>query len=156
MLEVDPCATAVDVNTAELPSTPCLIIQGDMMKPSGWLISIEGHVVPLSQSPAVQVESKKLPAASDTTPNESDSADHVGTQVPLSQSPAVQVESKKLPAASDTIPNESDSADHVGTQVPLSQSPAVQVESKKLPAASDTIPNESDSADHVGTQVTAK
>ncbi|KAK5862906.1 hypothetical protein PBY51_018256 [Eleginops maclovinus] len=45
MLEVDPCATAVDVNTAELPSTPCLIIQGDMMKPSGWLISIEGHVV---------------------------------------------------------------------------------------------------------------
>ncbi|RXN17613.1 reverse transcriptase SR3 [Labeo rohita] len=45
MLEVDPCATAVDVNTAELPSTPCLIIQGDMMKPSGWLLSIEGHVV---------------------------------------------------------------------------------------------------------------
>ncbi|XP_041800685.1 uncharacterized protein LOC121612009 [Chelmon rostratus] len=45
MLEVDPCATAVDVNTAELPSTPCLIVQGDMMKPSGWLISIEGHVV---------------------------------------------------------------------------------------------------------------
>ncbi|GAA6073764.1 uncharacterized protein LOC113086880 isoform X1 [Tachysurus ichikawai] len=45
MLEVDPCATAVDVNTAELPATPCLIIQGDMMKPSGWLISIEGHVV---------------------------------------------------------------------------------------------------------------
>ncbi|KAK5847874.1 hypothetical protein PBY51_016968 [Eleginops maclovinus] len=44
-LKVDPCATAVDVNTAELPSTPCLIIQGDMMKPSGWLISIEGHVV---------------------------------------------------------------------------------------------------------------
>ncbi|ROI15918.1 hypothetical protein DPX16_23248 [Anabarilius grahami] len=40
-----PCATAVDVNTAELPGTPCLIIQGDMMKPSGWLISIEGHVV---------------------------------------------------------------------------------------------------------------
>ncbi|KTG47255.1 hypothetical protein cypCar_00049142, partial [Cyprinus carpio] len=27
MLEVDPCATAVDVNTAELPGTPCLIIQ---------------------------------------------------------------------------------------------------------------------------------
>ncbi|KAK0142675.1 hypothetical protein N1851_019394 [Merluccius polli] len=45
MLEVDPCATAVDVSTAELPSTPCLIIQGDMMKPSGWLVSIEGHVV---------------------------------------------------------------------------------------------------------------
>ncbi|KAK7160649.1 hypothetical protein R3I93_008340 [Phoxinus phoxinus] len=45
MLEVDPCATAVDVNTEELPSSPCLIIQGDMMKPSGWLISIEGHVV---------------------------------------------------------------------------------------------------------------
>ncbi|XP_051991255.1 uncharacterized protein LOC127650096 [Xyrauchen texanus] len=43
--DFDPCATAVDVNTAELPSTPCLIIQGDMMKPSGWLISIEGHVV---------------------------------------------------------------------------------------------------------------
>ncbi|KAK9978878.1 hypothetical protein ABG768_020616 [Culter alburnus] len=38
MLEVDPCATAVDVNTAELPGTPCLIIQGN-------LISIEGHVV---------------------------------------------------------------------------------------------------------------
>ncbi|RXN33745.1 hypothetical protein ROHU_003391 [Labeo rohita] len=45
MFEVDPCATAVDVNTAELPSTPCLIIQGDMMKPSGWLLSIEGHVM---------------------------------------------------------------------------------------------------------------
>ncbi|XP_026138999.1 uncharacterized protein LOC113115674 isoform X2 [Carassius auratus] len=45
MLEVHPCATAVDVNTAELPGTPCLIIQGDMMKPSGWLISIKGHVV---------------------------------------------------------------------------------------------------------------
>ncbi|KAK7158533.1 hypothetical protein R3I94_004993 [Phoxinus phoxinus] len=42
---LQPCATAVDVNTAELPSTPCLIIQGDMMKPSGWLISIVGHVV---------------------------------------------------------------------------------------------------------------
>nr|XP_055038036.1 uncharacterized protein LOC129425962 [Misgurnus anguillicaudatus] len=45
MLEVDPCATAVDINIAELPSTPCLIIQGDMMKPSGWFMSIEGHVV---------------------------------------------------------------------------------------------------------------
>ncbi|KAK2916622.1 hypothetical protein Q8A67_000996 [Cirrhinus molitorella] len=42
---LQPCATAVDVNTAELPSTPCLIMQGDMMKPSGWLLSIEGHVV---------------------------------------------------------------------------------------------------------------
>lgn len=45
MLEVDPCATAVDVNTAKLPSTPCLIIQGNTMKPSGWFISIERHVV---------------------------------------------------------------------------------------------------------------
>ncbi|XP_077363897.1 uncharacterized protein LOC144007849 isoform X2 [Festucalex cinctus] len=27
VLEVDPCATAVDVNTGELPSTPLLIVQ---------------------------------------------------------------------------------------------------------------------------------
>ncbi|XDV36886.1 hypothetical protein PO909_006601 [Leuciscus waleckii] len=40
MLEVDLCYSHVP-----LPSSPCLIIQGDMMKPSGWLISIEGHVV---------------------------------------------------------------------------------------------------------------
>ncbi|XP_033988754.1 uncharacterized protein si:dkey-15h8.17 isoform X2 [Trematomus bernacchii] len=46
MLEVDTCATAADVvNTAALPSTPCLIIQGDTMKPSGWMLSIEGQVV---------------------------------------------------------------------------------------------------------------
>ncbi|KAJ4921378.1 hypothetical protein JOQ06_022822, partial [Pogonophryne albipinna] len=46
MLEVDTCSTAADVgNTAALPSTPCLIIQGDTMKPSGWMLSIEGQVV---------------------------------------------------------------------------------------------------------------
>ncbi|KAJ4947214.1 hypothetical protein JOQ06_009252 [Pogonophryne albipinna] len=46
MLEVDTCATAADVvNTAALPSTPCLTIQGDTMKPSGWMLSIEGQVV---------------------------------------------------------------------------------------------------------------
>ncbi|XP_054585977.2 uncharacterized protein [Nothobranchius furzeri] len=45
VLEVDPCATAVDISSAELPTSPCLIIQGDMMKPSGWLISIEGQVM---------------------------------------------------------------------------------------------------------------
>ncbi|KAF7229538.1 uncharacterized protein [Nothobranchius furzeri] len=45
VLEVDPCATAVDISSAELPTTPFLIIQGDMMKPSGWLISIEGQVM---------------------------------------------------------------------------------------------------------------
>ncbi|KAI9545513.1 hypothetical protein NQZ68_035848 [Dissostichus eleginoides] len=46
MLEVDTCATAADVvNTAALPSTPCLIIQGDTMKPSGWMLSIEGQVI---------------------------------------------------------------------------------------------------------------
>ena len=36
-----------------------------------------------SQSPAVEVESKELPAAEDTSPNESDLADNVGTQVIL-------------------------------------------------------------------------
>ncbi|XP_077363896.1 uncharacterized protein LOC144007849 isoform X1 [Festucalex cinctus] len=45
VLEVDPCATAVDVNTGELPSTPLLIVQGEMMKPSGWFLSIEGLIV---------------------------------------------------------------------------------------------------------------
>ena len=39
--------------------------------------------VPISQSPAVEVESKELPAAEDTSPNESDLADNVGTQVIL-------------------------------------------------------------------------
>ena len=37
--------------------------------------------MPIGQSPAVEVESKKLPAAEDTSPNESDFADNVGTQV---------------------------------------------------------------------------
>ena len=37
--------------------------------------------VPISQSPAVEVESKKLPAAEDTSPYDSDFVDNVGTQV---------------------------------------------------------------------------
>ncbi|XP_067101214.1 uncharacterized protein [Osmerus mordax] len=46
MLENDPCATAADVQrTVTLPSTPCLIVQGDLMKPSTWMLSIEGQVV---------------------------------------------------------------------------------------------------------------
>ncbi|KAK5902445.1 hypothetical protein CesoFtcFv8_007695 [Champsocephalus esox] len=45
MLEVDTSAANV-VNTAALPSTPCLIIQGDTMKPSGWMLSTEGQVRP--------------------------------------------------------------------------------------------------------------
>ncbi|XP_040888781.1 uncharacterized protein LOC121178291 [Toxotes jaculatrix] len=46
ILEVDPCATAADVQrTQELPSTPCLIVQGDLMKPRAWLLSIEEQVV---------------------------------------------------------------------------------------------------------------
>ncbi|KAJ8364898.1 hypothetical protein SKAU_G00137290, partial [Synaphobranchus kaupii] len=46
MLETDPCATAADVQrTVMLPSTPCLIVQGDVMKPSAWMLCIEGQVV---------------------------------------------------------------------------------------------------------------
>ena len=37
--------------------------------------------MPISPFPAVEVETKKLPAAEDTSPNESDFADNVGTQV---------------------------------------------------------------------------
>ena len=37
--------------------------------------------MPTSQSPAVEVESKKLPAAEDPSSNESDLVDNVGTQV---------------------------------------------------------------------------
>ncbi|KAK5909418.1 hypothetical protein CesoFtcFv8_003350 [Champsocephalus esox] len=44
MLEVDTSAANVG-NTAALPITPCLIIQGDAMKPSGWMLSTEGQVV---------------------------------------------------------------------------------------------------------------
>ncbi|XP_040888967.1 uncharacterized protein LOC121178736 isoform X2 [Toxotes jaculatrix] len=43
---LEPCATAADVQrTQELPSTPCLIVQGDLMKPRAWLLSIEEQVV---------------------------------------------------------------------------------------------------------------
>ncbi|XP_023271360.1 uncharacterized protein LOC111661897 [Seriola lalandi dorsalis] len=46
MLETDPCATAADVQRTEiLPSTPCLIVQGDLMKPRSWMLSIEKNVV---------------------------------------------------------------------------------------------------------------
>ncbi|CAL8311020.1 unnamed protein product [Merluccius merluccius] len=46
MLKTDPCSTAADVQrTLTLPSTPCLIVQGDMMKPSAWMLSVEGEVV---------------------------------------------------------------------------------------------------------------
>ncbi|XP_041837687.1 uncharacterized protein LOC121637536 [Melanotaenia boesemani] len=46
MLETDPCATAADVQrTEELPSTPCLIVQGELMKPRAWMLSIEERVV---------------------------------------------------------------------------------------------------------------
>ena len=37
--------------------------------------------MPISPCPAVEVETKKLPAAEDTSPTESDFADNVGTQV---------------------------------------------------------------------------
>ena len=37
--------------------------------------------VPISQASAVEVESKKLPAAEDTSSNESNLVDNVGTQV---------------------------------------------------------------------------
>ncbi|XP_059906679.1 uncharacterized protein LOC132456365 [Gadus macrocephalus] len=46
MLEADPCATAADVeSTVPLPSNPCLIVSGDMMKPTAWMLSIEQKVV---------------------------------------------------------------------------------------------------------------
>ncbi|XP_070834100.1 uncharacterized protein [Chaetodon trifascialis] len=46
LLEADPCATAADVQrTAALPTTPCLNIQGYIMRPSAWMLSIEGEVV---------------------------------------------------------------------------------------------------------------
>ncbi|XP_070690655.1 uncharacterized protein [Pempheris klunzingeri] len=46
MLKTDPCDTAADVQrTVALPSTPCLIVQGDMMKPRAWMLCIEGQVV---------------------------------------------------------------------------------------------------------------
>ncbi|CAL8267904.1 unnamed protein product [Boreogadus saida] len=41
--------------------------------------------VPISQSPSVEVESKKLPAAEDTSSNESDLVNNDGTQVFTSQ-----------------------------------------------------------------------
>ncbi|TDH13437.1 hypothetical protein EPR50_G00033140 [Perca flavescens] len=45
-LILQPCATAADVQrTVMLPSTPCLIIQGDLMKPKTWMLSTEGQVV---------------------------------------------------------------------------------------------------------------
>ncbi|XP_059902161.1 uncharacterized protein LOC132453333 [Gadus macrocephalus] len=46
MLEADPCATAADVeSTVPLLSNPCLIVEGDMMKPTAWMLSIEQKVV---------------------------------------------------------------------------------------------------------------
>ncbi|KAL0965907.1 hypothetical protein UPYG_G00287630 [Umbra pygmaea] len=46
VLDVDPCATATDVEgTVMLPSTPRLIVQGDIMKPKAWMLSLEGQVV---------------------------------------------------------------------------------------------------------------
>ncbi|XP_052424721.1 uncharacterized protein LOC127967977 isoform X2 [Carassius gibelio] len=46
VLEADPSATAADVQRmTRLPSTPRLIVQGDMIKPAAWLLSIEGKVV---------------------------------------------------------------------------------------------------------------
>ncbi|XP_051813223.1 uncharacterized protein LOC127536544 [Acanthochromis polyacanthus] len=46
MLETDPCTTAADVQrTQVLPNTPCLIVQGDLMKPRAWMLSIEEQVL---------------------------------------------------------------------------------------------------------------
>ncbi|XP_067296101.1 uncharacterized protein [Pseudorasbora parva] len=47
MLEADPSATAADIQrmTKGLPNTPRLIFQGDMIKPTAWMLSIEGQVV---------------------------------------------------------------------------------------------------------------
>ncbi|KAJ4949670.1 hypothetical protein JOQ06_021179 [Pogonophryne albipinna] len=46
MLETDPCATVADVQrTMELPSTPCLIVQGDMMNPKAWMLCIDQVLV---------------------------------------------------------------------------------------------------------------
>ncbi|KAF1380916.1 hypothetical protein PFLUV_G00169030 [Perca fluviatilis] len=43
---LQPCATAADVQrTVMLPSTSCLIIQGDLMKSRTWMLSTEGQVV---------------------------------------------------------------------------------------------------------------
>ncbi|XP_063073546.1 uncharacterized protein si:dkey-15h8.17 isoform X2 [Engraulis encrasicolus] len=46
LLEADPCATAMDVQrTQKLPTTPCLIVQGELLKPRGWMLSVEERVV---------------------------------------------------------------------------------------------------------------
>ncbi|CAL8382729.1 unnamed protein product [Gadus morhua 'NCC'] len=51
MLEADPFATATDVeSTVPFPSKPCLIVQGDMMKPTAWMLSIEQKVLLEHQS----------------------------------------------------------------------------------------------------------
>ncbi|KAK2852927.1 hypothetical protein Q7C36_008128 [Tachysurus vachellii] len=44
VLDVDPCATATDIERT-VPSTPCLIVQGDKLKPRAWMLSLEGQVV---------------------------------------------------------------------------------------------------------------
>ncbi|KAJ8381318.1 hypothetical protein SKAU_G00020960 [Synaphobranchus kaupii] len=46
-LQADRSATAADIQrSAQLPSTPLLIVQGEtLMKPDAWLLSIEGQVV---------------------------------------------------------------------------------------------------------------
>ncbi|KAJ4946751.1 hypothetical protein JOQ06_008797 [Pogonophryne albipinna] len=42
----EPCATVADVQrTMELPSTPYLIVQGDMMNPKAWMLCIDQVVV---------------------------------------------------------------------------------------------------------------
>ncbi|XP_046691613.1 uncharacterized protein si:dkey-15h8.17 isoform X1 [Silurus meridionalis] len=46
VLDVDPFATATDIErTVTLPSTPCLIVQGDTLTPRAWMLSLEGQVV---------------------------------------------------------------------------------------------------------------
>lgn len=46
IVQADPSATAADIQrTLSLPSTPRLIVSGEVMKPRAWMLSIEGQVV---------------------------------------------------------------------------------------------------------------
>ncbi|XP_061925533.1 uncharacterized protein si:dkey-15h8.17 isoform X2 [Entelurus aequoreus] len=46
MLQTDMCTTAADVQAmVELPSTPCLVVQGDVLKPSAWMLCVDRRVV---------------------------------------------------------------------------------------------------------------
>ncbi|XP_061747157.1 uncharacterized protein si:dkey-15h8.17 isoform X2 [Nerophis ophidion] len=46
MLQTEMCTTAADVQAmVELPSTPCLVVQGDVLNPSAWMLCVDRRVV---------------------------------------------------------------------------------------------------------------